>query len=524
MIPNKRNDLIWILTVSILIMLWGSIPTWAGYQAETSDLRFRGIYYDSQDYAVHIAAMEAGRQGEWAYQFRFTTEPHRPAYVRLFYIVLGHLSRWLALAPEITFQSARWLLGFIALFTLYRLMQQIFPTPYWARVAFLLAALGSGLGWLQLIFNWMSSKITPIDFWLIDDYVFFSLSVFPHFAFVTAGMCVALSLWLDFLKRPQWTNVAWIGLTSILVQFVNPIAFATVDVSLVGATLFSWWHHQKIRKEDMGALLAIAMAQIPMLAYSFLVLNNDPLWSQFTAQNQTLSPAPDYYLWGFGLFWPFAILGAVVAFRTKSNALGAAIFWVISGFLLAYAPVEIQRRFLQNITIPLGILATTGLMELFEARAAQSPGQMRWKKSLVLLIIFLTSISSIQLSLGRTAYLRTYPDDFYYSASLDDAAKWFRENAHYNDFILASEETSQVLAQKAGMRAYAGHEMETLEYKTKLLKVEAFFRGDLAELASGPIKWVVYGPFERKLSPSFPIPGNLELVYDIEDLQIYQVR
>jgi hypothetical protein len=524
MMTSNNKDFLWIALVAILILLLSSIPTWAGYQAETQELRFRGIYYDSQDYAVHIATMEAGRHGEWAYQFRFTTESHTPAYLRLFYIVLGHFSKWLGLTSESTYHLARWILGFFALFTLYKLMQQVFPDLFWARIAFLLATLGSGLGWLQLIFNWTSSKITPIDFWLIDDYIFFSLSVFPHFAFVTAGMCIALSLWLDFLKKPHWTHVAWIGLTSILVQFVNPIAFASVDVSLLGATLFSWWHHQKIRKEDIGALFAIAMAQIPLLVYNFLVLNNDPLWSQFTAQNQTLSPPPDYYLWGFGLFWPFAIFGTVIAFRTKANALGAAIFWVVSGFLLAYAPVEIQRRFLQNITIPLGILATMGLIKLLESRVAQSPGLMRWTKSLVLLFIFLTSISSIQLSLGRTAYLQTYPEEFYYSASLEDAVRWLRENAQYNDFILASEQTSQVLAQKAGMRTYAGHEMETLGYTTKLLEVEAFFQGDLPELAGSPIKWVIYGPSERRLSPNFQIPGNLELVYDIEDLQIYQVR
>jgi hypothetical protein len=524
MMTGNKKDFLWIGTVSLLILVLSSIPTWAGYQAETQELRFRGIYYDTQDYAVHIAAMEAGRQGEWAYRFRFTTEPHRPAYIRLFYVVLGHISNWLALAPEVTFQSARWLLGFVALFILYRLMQQIFSNLYWARVAFLLAALGSGLGWLQLIFNWTSSKITPIDFWLIDDYIFFSLSVFPHFAFVTAGMCIALSLWLDFLKRPHWTNVIWIGLTSILVQFVNPIAFATVDMSLLGATLFSWWHHQKIRKEDISALLAIAMVQIPVLAYNFLVLNNDPLWSQFTAQNQTLSPPPDYYLWGFGLFWPFAILGAAVAFRTKSNPLGAAIFWVVSGFVLAYTPVEIQRRFLQNMTIPLGILATAGLIRLFESRVAQRPSLMRWRKSLVILIIFLTSISSIQLSLGRSAYLQTHPEGFYYPASLDHAIGWFRENAQYNDFILASEQTSQVLAQKAGMRAYAGHEMETLSYKDKMAEVEAFFQGELPALASKPIKWVVYGPLERRLGPSFDVPANLDLVYSSQELQIFQVR
>lgn len=524
MISDKHNDLLWISAVSIFILLWSSIPTWAGHQLETSDLRFRGIYFDTQDYAVHIATMEAGRQGEWAYQFRFTTEAHRPAYLKLFYVALGHVSRWISLPSEFTYHFARWLLGIGALVALYRLMQQIFSDRFWARTAFLLAATGSGLGWLQLIFNWTPGPITPMDFWLIDDYVFFSLSIFPHFAFVTAAMCITLYQWLAFLKKTDWKNVAFIGLTAILVQFTNPIAFATIDVSLLGATLFSWWKTRNIRRKDIVALFVIAVAQLPLLAYNFFVLSNDPLWSQFTAQNKTLSPPPIYYLLGFALFWIPALVGCVMAFRTKQNALGAAIFWIICGFVLAYAPVYIQRRFLQNITIPFAILATMGIIKFFEIAATRNPALSRWRFYLVMLFIFLTSVSSIQIGVSQVAYLQTYPKDLFYPASLDRAITWFGENAQRNDFVLASEQTSQVLAQKAGLRAYMGHEMETLHYEEKLAEVEGFFQGNLPGLVGKPIKWVVYGPLEKQLGPGFEVPSQLELVYDSQELQIYQVR
>lgn len=524
MTADKRKDLLWISIVSVLILFAGSIPTWTGYQLETQELRFRGIYFDSQDYAVHLATMQAGSHGDWAYQFRFTTESHSAAYIRLFYIVLGHFSRWLALAPDVTYHLARWILGILALFALYRLMLQIFSDIFWARMAFLLAALGSGLGWLQLILNWTSSKITPIDFWVIGDYIFFSLSIFPHFAFVLGLTCIVLSLWLDFLREPRWTNIAWIGLASILVQFVNPIALAPVDASLFGAMLFSFWQSKRINKEHIFALLIIAVTQIPLLMYNFVVLSNDPLWSKFTRQNQTLSPPPDYYVWGFALFWPFVILGATLAFRNKSTVLGAAVFWIVTGFLLAYAPVYIQRRFLQNIAVPLAILATAGLLNLFEKGAARNPKILRWRSSLIILFVFLTSLSSIQIGLGQTAYLQTYPEHLYYPAKLDQAVEWFRENAKYNDFVLGSELTSQVLAQETGLRAYLGHPMETLDYETKQMKVQFFFEGQTPELASKPIKWVVYGPWERRLNPSFQPMKNLELVYDNQGLQVFQVK
>jgi hypothetical protein len=213
-----------------------------------------------------------------------------------------------------------------------------------------------------------------------------------------------------------------------------------------------------------------------------------------------------------------------IGFRTKSSALGAAIFWVASGFLLAYAPVYIQRRFLQNITIPLAILATMGLIKLFEIASARTPGIVRWRPGIAILFVFLTSISSIQIGLSQVAFLNTHPKQLFYPASLDLAIDWFHNNAQYNDFVLASEQTSQILAQKAGLRAYFGHEMETLNFKIKGRNVQAFFQGESPKLAESPIKWVVYGPFERELNPNFQPPGKLDLVYDTQDLQIYRVK
>ena len=172
-------------------------------------------------------------QGDWAYQFRFTTEPHTAAYTRLFYIARGQINRLLQLDPAILFEAARWFLGTLALFALYALAERVFDEARWQRIAFLLAVFGSGLGWLQLMTGWVPGAITPIDFWLIDAYFFFGLALFPHFSFVTALLCLAFAFYLDFLRAANWTRIAWIGTLSILAQFVNPIAFALVDVTKV---------------------------------------------------------------------------------------------------------------------------------------------------------------------------------------------------------------------------------------------------------------------------------------------------
>jgi len=236
MIRHDKKDLLWFFVIAAILLVLGSLPYWYGQAAQTDTLLFRGAYFDEGDYAVHISMMRAGRMGDWAYEMRFTSEPHQPAFLRMFYIILGHVSKWINLSVETTFELARWILGFATLFAIYRLSLRVFPQRSHARFAFALAAFGSGLGWLQLMAGVPLEPISPIDFWLIDAYVFFSLSLFPSFAFTLMLMAAALSLYLDYLQSPNWQRILWISSLFIACQIVNPIAFAVIDAAFAGVT------------------------------------------------------------------------------------------------------------------------------------------------------------------------------------------------------------------------------------------------------------------------------------------------
>jgi len=122
---NGENDFLLFSIIAVAILAFSSIPYWAAHFSETNDLRFRGSYFDEADYSVHLSMMQAGRMGDWAYQMRFTDEEHPAAFLRLFYITLGHISKWIALDAETTFHLARWFFGIFALFAVYQLCQKI---------------------------------------------------------------------------------------------------------------------------------------------------------------------------------------------------------------------------------------------------------------------------------------------------------------------------------------------------------------------------------------------------------------
>ncbi len=488
-----QKDLLLLAAASTALLAWSSLPNFAGYAAQDEQFAFGGTYFDTGDYAVHVAMLRAGMQGAWGYNLRFTSEPHTTAFIRVFYILLGELNHLLQAPPEVIFQVARWILGYIALFSIYLLARRCFESvdPRWKWLAFSIAVLGAGVGWLQRMAGWVTSPITPIDYWLIDAYVLLSLSLFPHFALTLACMCVAFLSYLSYLRGGNYGRVVIVVLCGLVVQLVNPVAFIVVDVALVAATVVNRKSSGPAPTVGWIPLAIIAIAQLPLFLYNFYVLTGLPVWSQFTAQNQTPSPPPVYYLLGFAPFWPPAILGTILAFRRQSIMLLSSAAWVIAAFALAYLPVGIQRKFLLGVTIPFGLLATSGLAESLQflsrrkAWISKRSPFARPSDRLCILHDYLHVLPCPRLLYASAAagvLLPTQPD-----AAFD----WIATNTRPDDLILSAARTGQLLAQKTGRRVFVGHEMETLHFPAKVQEGQSYYEGrtrlELAAGGSGPV-------------------------------------
>lgn len=520
----KPRWLEWLVLLAVcgLIMTASSLPNWLGRSLSDEQLIFKGQYFDTQDYAVDVAMIRAGMQGDWVYQMRFTTEEHAPAVTRLFYIILGHAASAFHMQPETAYELARWIFGLLALLAVYALAGHYFKKKILRWSAFLLAVFGSGLGWLQLLAGIRFGPITPIDFWLIDGYLFFSLSLFPHFACTIALMAGGLLAWLKFLHQRRWGYVFLFVLAAVTTQMVNPIAFVLVDMAIFCATFAALWQNREKFWTTLAALLAAALAQLPLLVYNVRLLSTDPIWSLYTAQNVTLSPPLVDILFGFGLLLPAALAGIVLAVKKKEAALIGLAGWILAGFILAYLPTLIQRRFLLAITIPLAFLSVRALDAFFARIFVRKPINLGFMYGL---FILLTGLSSLYLVYGNLQVIKTRPENLYYPSALDPALQWLQDHAAPQDFVLGVETTGQLVAQKTGLRVYLGHEMETINYAEKMRVVPEWYQSNLPVevLLQLPVQWVIYGPYEQLLAPSFMAGDGLQLVYAIDGVVIYRV-
>jgi hypothetical protein len=513
----------WPFIATLLILALSFVPLWTGYAAQTPELRFIGTFVNRQDYTVHLALTHYGEQGAWDSQFRFTTEPQNPTYLKTLYVVFGHLGRLFGIPAEILFRIEHFIFGMLACLAIYYLLTFIFPTVQQRRLAFVLAILGAGLGWIQIPLGLVPERsLSPIDFWLIDAYIFFNIATLPHLAMTIAGMAFSLALFLRHLQKPHWLNIAIIAVCAFIVQFVNPVAFLIVDMAFAGIVAFACWKNQKLDWKLMLTVGLLGVLQLPLLLYSFLLMNRDPAWIEFSRQNITLTPPPIYLLFGFGLLWIFALPGMIKAIRQRDVNLGWAAVWVVAAIVMSYLPLAVQRRFLLAISLPIAILATPMLLAFSEWLHRR----LRLSKFTGAIVIGAFMILSPLLMISAfSTDMKSHPADLFEPASLFDAADWLSKNGTSTQVVLAAEPTAQLVAMRSPLKLYFGHVMETLYYDEKSQLVENFYRGKQPTgwLESQGIDWVIFGPHEKKWGVSAPDLPNLKISFQNDEVTIYKV-
>jgi hypothetical protein len=508
-IKISRAEWRWVIVASALVLLLSALPYLVGYLSETADARFGGAIFDRMDYNVQLAGIQTGLRGIWTYPILDTSEPVRPAYVKLFYIFVGQVGRLLPLPAPGLFELTRWVCGAWMLLALYVFAAYFIAPIALRRAAFLLGALGSGVGWLMMMAQWQPQPgVSPIDFWLIDLFGFFSLLTLPHIAAVMALLWTSVLAMLEFWKsqRARWLIATVVAI--VLAQVIQPFAPLVVDVTLVG---FSVWRALARRLPFPWISLAVvALAQIPLTLYSVSVFYFDPVWKGFSEQNITPSPSPIYYVLGLGLIGLLAVWGAWYCIRRKSTDANVLVVWVIVVAILVYLPLPFQRRFTEGVIAPLAVLAAIGLGYQVLPLLRRWRVSRRARNFALMLIVAATLPSTLYLVFGGALIAALHSPSLFDSGDAVAAVDWLGTHSKWQDTVFSAERTGAIIPALIGHRVYLGHMFETVHHDAKVENVARFFDASTSNaereqlLKNCGCQFVFWGTAERKLGSFQP--------------------
>jgi len=427
---------------------------------------FAGFFFIADDATTYLAKMRQGAQGSWLWTDPYTSEPHAGVFLFGFYLLFGHLAALLHLPLIATYHLAR-ISGALALvLAVDRLCRRLLP-PELRNLGLVLVILGSGAGFLAQaggnpqIFG---SKVEALDLHLPELSGWYSIVAIPHFAWATALIIASLLGLLQIADRPAWrpialTSAALLALTTIHPQMIPVIALIWIAYRVL---LMAWGAPPAWRTR--AAEVVPFIATTPLLAYNAWILFSDPTIAEWARQWRHQAPGPVSLAVSLGLPLLLAAGGGAIAWRRKDQGLALMLVWPPLVILLLYLPnlANIQRRLLDALYVPIGILAVVGVRAL--TARLRRPSARRVTALVVTTCCFASTIVlAIALRFASGAFAEAYIGNDAWRAM-----EWLSAHHHADDRALSAPQAGQLLPAWAGVNVYVGHYSETLDYFQKI--------------------------------------------------------
>jgi hypothetical protein len=517
-----RTELYKVTALAILVLAVSCLPYALGYGFAPPGWDFSGFIINAEDSNTYLAAMQQGAHGAWRFRLLYTSEDHPGAFLYLFYLLLGHLSALTGSPLILTYHLARLLCGLALLMVAYFFIAFFIRRRAVRWIAYLLVCFSSGLGWLLLLIRpTPPGGISPIDFWLMDAYVFFALFTLPHFCLATAALLATFLATLTYFRTPRLRYLLIGGLSVLVMAIVHPFAVLIVDAVLAVYWLFLWGIRRRWPGRETVGIAVIGLVPLPLLAYDYCALQSNSVFRAWQAQNFTPSPPPGYYVLGYGLVLLLACPGAIHVLLRRDQRGLFLVVWAVVAAVLAYSPLLLQRRMVEGLHVPLCILATLGLFR-YVLPAVHRSRLARWLASKVhyprrrfrllvlnlLLAATFPSNSFLLASAGLVAWQHQPP--FFYLRAENAAIDWLGAHTRWTDTVLAAFPVGNYIPARIGHRVFWGHWIETVDYEGKKQLAEAFFQAETDDavrrelLQTWGIAYLFYGPQERALGDFNP--------------------
>ncbi len=523
----SRSEWKWWALGSVSLIILTGIPYWIGWLMETPEHAFSGFFVAVEDGNNYLAAMYQGAAGRWLFHNPYTPEPHAGVFANFIYLILGKLARLCNLPMALMLHLARAAAIPFLLLAVYRFVAHFTPWPAVRRLSWFLVAVGGGLGWLWVLAGGtFAPGAMPTDLWVPDASAFLTMLTFPHLTLAQASILwMAVSGW-RLLRRPSGRDLPSTALSGLLLSLIHPYS----PPILIGLLTLHWaWQGWRSRALAWKSLLHLGIASatsLPFLAHALLVFYADPVLRSWQEQNLVRSPHPMFYLLGFGLLCPLALVGLLrCAPLRHQQGFSLLVLWVLVIPVLLYLPSNLQRRFLNGYQVPLTLMAVCGLVVLLR--------RMRtgWRKRAVLYFKTISIFSNLLLLGGFIILVIGRPPAVFNVRSVLAAMDWLAAHAETDAVVLAAYDTGNLLPTRALVRSFVGHGPQSVDADTRREQVHAFFSGTLspearlALLREHHVRYVFYGPSERALGNASPADlPHVHLIYHHDEIQIYEVR
>jgi hypothetical protein len=425
---------------------------------------FSGYVVIARDAFVYQAMWRDGWHGAWLFHPAFTSESMPGILLYPWYLWPAHFTGW-AGGPWL-YHLARLVAAAALLGAAWLLVAELFRSRLLRRWAFVLCALGGGVGallprdihlgpWTTHATEMASPGSSVADL----------ISMAPHLPWALALMCWTMVVALRLRRRTGWWLPASGVLALVGLQLIYPqLALLTV------ASIGSWSLVRRHRRAFWFATVS-ALVQLPYLGYLVWV------WKTSPEALGVIRPALDV-----GDPFGFLVLSHLVASslivvaiwrrRLRGDLLLPAL-WIAGMTVFMFTPVisgTLGRSFMAS-SVPFGLCAAPGLLALL--RLVRRP---HWRRRVLMVTLAASSLFGL-FSLAQPYWIAAFRLDPYAEyENADEAALLNRlaPNVSRRDIVLTTYLDGLFVPAQTDARAYDGHPDMTIDAARKSSEVLAF--------------------------------------------------
>lgn len=526
----------WLWWFIFLVMGITTIPYLLGFGLQGENWRFTGFFFGVEDGNSYIAKMLSGAAGEWLFRTPYTAYPQSGMVAFLPYLLLGKLTAPPAQHEQllVLFQLFRWCGGIAMIWATYRFIAHFIAAIELRRMGIVLAILGGGLGWLSVLgLKDLWSNQLPLEFYSPETFGFLSILGLPHLEMARALLLLGFILYLETPEGsvPFWRRAsaggAWLlaGLmqpltvvTGWIVLLIYHCANLAVGLLIEKKPIRVYWNGQKKRWIDASLTVAISS---PIVMYTIIAFTADPFLSEWNKQNLIISPPLGDYILAFSVVLPFILYAAINFKRLRSEKTLFLTAWIAGFPLLAYAPVNLQRRLPDGIWVVLVVAAMMGF-SLIQSKRFRVISRIWLSSSLFSGLFFMVggifSVTQLQMPIYRPLEeVRTF--DF------------IQQVLPVNSVVLAQYAPSNPLPAWAPVRTVIGHGPESANLKEIQPRVNKLLGGTASIPESKEffnefnIGFLLITPIEEKFDSNLLVDsGILTEVYNRNGYRVFKVN
>ena len=501
----------WVIIVGSALVLLAFLPlVWVALRG-TPDWQFMGVLHNYQDGATYISKLRLGYEGNWLVYFQHTPEDHAGALMPFLYPLLGQIARLFTIPPIVMFHVARVGAVLFMYVSLYQLGATIWTKVRARRIFFLVAVLGSGLGWLFAPL--LQNPLLP-DLTLPEAFVLHSSFMNVHFPLTLASLALLVALFITAYRPGAETDpgvnasLPLVSVLSLALALLYPQSLVPIGAALMLYVAIIWWQDKVVPVRLLRWLLALILPAVPVAAYYVITIAYNPAMRIWNGQNVTTSPNPLEFMIGFGIPLLVAIPGIYRGIRRfERDGDRLMLLWLLCMAVAIYLPLGVQRRFAVGMMLPIAYFATRAIEDVWLPRISR-----RWRPAVASVFIPLISISQIMmLFLPVLPAITGYPQaaiGIFLERDYAGAYQWLETRTSPSDVLLASPIASTWIPAWVGARVVYGHPYETLYAAEKQQQVLDWYNGTddpaacAALIEAYDVRFILVGPEEEKLGQS----------------------